>query len=161
MRPDAEVVPVVQAPIEAERLDGAQDDTAGLAAVERGAREVDREIGIAEVLSGQCQTCFVCGLIKEYTYVVHGPAAAPPADEGHAGGAQRGEVHLLPRVLVPADDDARRVAVEEEQRLRVRLVSEQPSRGGVTVGPGRAQGKAGTDQSSSERLKYGFVDSET
>ena len=50
MWPDAEVVPVIHAPVEAERLDGAQDNAAGLAAVERAAREVDREVRVAEVL---------------------------------------------------------------------------------------------------------------
>jgi hypothetical protein len=50
--PDAEVVPVVEARAgEAERVQRAEDEAAGRGAVERGAREVQREVRVPHVLA--------------------------------------------------------------------------------------------------------------
>lgn len=86
------------------------------------------------------------------TYVVDGPAAAAAADPGRARALRRGEVHLLPRVLVAADDDARGVAVQEQQRRLRRGVAEEPARAACVSGRGqRGAGKAEAGRRTSPR----------
>ena len=47
-------------------------------------------------------------------YMVHRPPTAASPDPGRPGTLSLGEVHLFPWVLVPAYDDARVVAVQEQ-----------------------------------------------
>ena len=89
--------------------------------------------------------------------MVDGAAAAVSPDEWNASLARGAQVHLLPRVLVPADDDARCVTVEEQQRLLWGRMPEEPSvRGRDELGlrkVARCAGSIVAHQSSNVRLK--------
>ena len=56
--------------------------------------------------------------------MVHRAASAVPSYERDACRSRGAYVDLLPWVLVPADDDARHVAVQKQQRLLRSLMAE-------------------------------------
>jgi hypothetical protein len=67
------------------------------------------------------------GSRREDTYVVDRPSAAAPADPGNVGAAQSGKVHFFPGILVSSNDDARFIAIDEQEWLLDRLLLEQPA----------------------------------
>ncbi|KJR84029.1 uncharacterized protein SPSK_00325 [Sporothrix schenckii 1099-18] len=127
--PHHNVVPLVDPCAgDTERLQGACNHQCMLVAVEAGRRNVHAPVGIAGV-------------------VVHRAATGAAADQLHVAERrclwntcgpcpcrQLVEVHLGPGVLVAADDDARRIAVQQQQAaLRVRTLKEPVLNGQVGI----------------------------
>ena len=82
-------------------------------AVERRSRKVYREVGIPQVLrhTSRMNTAHENRTRRNTTYMVYRAPSAMPPYEGYSCLACRADVDLLPRVLVPAYDDARVIAV--------------------------------------------------
>ena len=91
--------------------------------------------------------------------MIHCPTTTATSDPRDTSLARYAQVHFLPRILIPAYDNARVIPIQEQQRFFRMLMPKQP---GVFESAAVLQWlDLQTYQSSSERLKYGFVEFDT